>query len=61
MSGKGRTTIEHSEMMSELYAKVVFDNRMSERQKSEVKRHWNEYVEQVNKAIENIEGVPFKP
>jgi hypothetical protein len=60
MSGKGRTTIEHSEIMSELYAKVVFSNKMSELNKSDLKKHWKEFSEQVNKAIENIEGVPFR-
>lgn len=58
--GSGRTTLVLDEMMSEIYAKVVFDNRMSESQKHDVEKQWNEFYEQVKKAIANIEGVPFR-
>lgn len=60
VKGSGRTTIIHDEMMSEIYAKVVFDNRMSEMQKDDLEKQWDEFYAQVKKAINNIEGVPFK-
>jgi L-rhamnose mutarotase len=58
--GSGRTTIVLDGMMSEIYAKVVFDNKMNEMQKHDIEKQWDEFYEQVKKAIANIEGVPFR-
>lgn len=57
--GKGTTVLECNEMMSELYVKVSFKNSMSEMQLNELKEDWKEFIKQVDKTIENIEGVPF--
>ena len=58
--GKGHTTIEYSTSFEPLFAKVSFDNRMSEMEKSKLKDQWKEFKKQVDAAIKIIEGVPFQ-
>ena len=58
--GKGHTTIEFSTSFEPLFAKVSFDNRMSEMEKRNLKDQWNEFKKQVDAAIKIIEGVPFQ-
>ena len=58
--GKGHTTIEYSTSYEPLFAKVSFDNRMSEMEKNQLKDQWAEFKKQVDASIELVEGVPFK-
>ena len=55
-----RATIVHDTYMDKLYAKVVFDLKMSEGSKSDLIKSWKDFKDNVDEAIKNIEGVPFK-
>lgn len=48
-------TIQWNDMTSELFAKVVFDQYMTEFSKSCLKSDWNQFKRRVDKAINLVE------
>ena len=52
----GRVTVEHNETIRHLFAKVCFDNYESNFGKSQVKKEWEDFKEQVDNAIQLIKS-----
>ena len=55
-----RATIEHSAMLSRLFAKAVFDLEMSEMDKRRLIENWKDFKMNVDEAIKSIKAIPFK-
>ena len=49
--------IEHSTMLDSLYAKVVFDLKMTGHSKIRLVDNWNDFKENVELAITNIDVI----